>query len=107
MEALQVDMEESEITRGHLLREIELEKSLQTILRHEEEGWRLRSRVLWLKGGDQNTKIFQNQCRDRQRWNTMRELKNEDGTVIIGHVTISTKVRGFFESLYNNEEYVS
>ena len=59
MEALQEDMEKDEITREHLLREIELEKSLQTILRQEEEGWRLRSRVLWLKGGDQNTKFFQ------------------------------------------------
>ena len=66
MEALQVDMEEREITREHLLREIELEKSLQSIIRQEEEGWRLRSRVLWLKGGDQNTIFFQiNAKRDR------------------------------------------
>ena len=65
MEALQENMEKDEITREHLLREIELEKSLQSILRQEEEGWRLRSRVLWLKGGDQNTKLFQNQCRER------------------------------------------
>ena len=107
MEALQVDMEESEITREHLLREIELGKSLQSIIRQEEEGWRLRLRVLWPKGGDQNTIFFQNQCRERQRRNTMRELKNEDDTVITGQATISTEVRGFFESLYNDEEYVS
>ena len=37
----------------------------------------------------------------------MRELKNEDSIVITGQATISTKVRGFFESLYNDEEYVS
>ena len=37
----------------------------------------------------------------------MRDLKNEDGTVITGQATISTEVRGFFESLYNYEEYVS
>ena len=60
MESLQEDMEKNEITREHLLREIELEKILQSILRQEEEGWRLHSRVLWLKGGDQNTKFFQN-----------------------------------------------
>ena len=107
MEALQVDMEESEITREHLLREIELEKILQSIIRQEEEGWRLQSRVLWLKGGDQNTIFFQNQCRERQRRNTMRELKNEDDTVIIGQATISIEVRNLFESLYNDEEYVS
>ena len=58
MEALQEDMEKNKITKEHLLREIELKKSLQTILRKEEEGWRLRSRVLWLKGGDQNNNFF-------------------------------------------------
>ena len=67
MEALQMEMEVSEITKEHLVKEIELETSLQKILRQEEEGWRLRSRILWLKGGDHNTKFFQNQCRDRKR----------------------------------------
>ena len=37
----------------------------------------------------------------------MRELKNEGSTVIIGQAAISTEVRGFFEILYNDEEYVS
>ena len=84
MEHLQSEMEESTITKEHLVKEIELETKLQKILRQIEEEWRLRSRILWLKGGDQNTKFFQNQCRDRQRWNTIRELKSEDGSVIQG-----------------------
>ena len=37
----------------------------------------------------------------------MRELKNEDGTVITEKAAISTEVRNFFENLYNDEEYVS
>ena len=71
MEHLQAEMEVSTITKDHLFKEIELEAKLQKILRDEEESWRFRSRVFWLKGGDQNTKFFQNQCRDRQRWNTI------------------------------------
>ena len=51
METLQENMEKMEITRELLIREIELEKSLQVILRQDEESWRLRSRVIWLKGG--------------------------------------------------------
>ena len=89
MEILQAEMEVSTITKEHLVKEIELETKLQKILRQEEEGWRLRSRILWLKGGDQNMKFFQNQCMDRQRWNTMRELKTEDGTVVQGQAAIS------------------
>ena len=41
MEALQAKMEENEITKEHLVKEIELQTSLQKILRNEEEGWRL------------------------------------------------------------------
>ena len=37
MEAHQAKMEEIEITRDHILKEIELEKSLQSILRKEEQ----------------------------------------------------------------------
>ena len=107
MEAHQAKMEDIEITRDHILKEIELEKSLQSILRQEEQDWRLRSQVLWLKEGDQNTKFFQNQCRDRQRWNTIREFKSEDDTLITRQAAISMEVRSLFENLYNDEEYVS
>ena len=37
----------------------------------------------------------------------MREIKNEDDTVITDQAVISTEVRGFFENLYNAEEDVS
>ena len=37
----------------------------------------------------------------------MRELKNEDSTVITEQATISTEVKNFFENLYNDEEYIS
>ena len=107
MELMQDQMEVSTITKEHLLKEIDLETQLQKILRHEEEGWKLHSRIFWLKGGDQNTKFFQNQCRDRQRWNTIRELNSEDGAVIQGQAAISSEVRNFFEHLYNDEEPVS
>ena len=46
IETLQENMEKIEVTRELLLQEIELEKSLQSILRQEEEGWRLWSRNL-------------------------------------------------------------
>ena len=65
MELLQAEMEVIMVTKEHLLKEIELESKLQKILKHEEEGWRFRSHIFWLKGGDQNMKFFQNQCRDR------------------------------------------
>ena len=107
MERLHLEMEVSTITKEQLVKEIELETKLQKISRQIKEEWRLRSHILWLKGGDQNTKFFQNQCRDKKRWNTIRELKTKDGSAIQGKVTISAEVRNFFEHLYNDEEQVS
>lgn len=36
-----------------------LEKRKQVILKEQEEAWRLKSRAIWLKCGDENTKCFQ------------------------------------------------
>lgn len=41
-----------------VLRVKELEKEIDKLLELEGIRWRQRSRALWLKGGDQNTKFF-------------------------------------------------
>ena len=58
MEALQAEMETNMVTRTHLFKEVELETTLQRILRQEAEVWRLRSRILWLQGGIKTQNFF-------------------------------------------------
>ena len=89
-----------------MIQEIELEKVLQTTLKQEEESLRLQSRNLWLISGDQNTNFFRNQCKERQRRNTIRELKKDDRTSTTNQAKIIHEVRVFFLNLYNNEEEV-
>ena len=100
------NMEQREVTKELMIQEIELEKALQTTIRQEEESIRLQSRNLWLISGYQNTNFFQNQCTGRQRRNTIRELKKDNGTSTIDQAEIINEVRGFFLNLYNNEEEV-
>ena len=107
METLQGNMEQREVTNELMIQEIELENAFQTTIRQEEESLRLQSRNLWLISGDQNTKFFQNQCKERQRRNTIRELKKDDETSTIDQVEIINLVRVFCENLYDNEEEVS
>ena len=96
METLHGHMEQIEVTQELIIQEIELEKALQTTLRQEEESLRLQSRNLWLISGDQNTNFFQNQCKERQRRNTIRELKKDDETSTTDQAEIINEVRVFF-----------
>lgn len=37
---------------------VNMEKRRQTLLKEQEEAWRPKSRAIWLKSGNENTKIF-------------------------------------------------
>ena len=54
-----------------------LEAERDTILREEEEKWRLRSRAVWLKSGDKNTKFFHNYAIFRRNKNHIWEIRVE------------------------------
>lgn len=49
------------------------------ILKDREESWRLRSRAIWLKEGDDNTKLYHKHENGRKAINTIWELKNGQG----------------------------
>jgi len=54
----------------------ELEAKRRKILRDREEMWRLRSRAIWLKAGDRNTKFFHNYAKRLKKSNTILEMEN-------------------------------
>ena len=53
--------------------------------RKEEEGLRVKSRKLWLKGGDSNTEYFHKQTKACQSYNYIKYLKDRNGNKIAGH----------------------
>eukprot|EP00253_Pinus_taeda_P035322 PITA_35322 len=58
---------------------LHLEKLKTKILLDKEEEWRLKSRAIWLKVGDENTSFFHNYAKRRKSTNTIWGLKNEEG----------------------------
>lgn len=58
---------------------IELENQKANILRLREESQRLRSRSIWLKFGDENSKFFQNYAKGRKVTNTIWNLPLPEG----------------------------
>ena len=50
---------------------VELEKRRMVLLGEKEPMWRLKSRALWLKVGDENTKFVQAYAKGRRMGNTI------------------------------------
>jgi len=62
------------------LRRLELERN--TLLRQEEEKWRLRSRALWLASGDRNTNFFHNVASRNRNKNFIWDIKGENNMLV-------------------------
>lgn len=52
------------------------------MLKEREETWRLRRRAIWLKEGDDNSKIFHKFGNGRIVVNTIWKLTNEQGVEV-------------------------
>ena len=78
---------------------IELEKVAQL----EEVSWRQKSRVLWLKEGDNNTKFFHKMANSHRRYNYMERVE-VDGVVYEDDSVIRAKVVQFYKFLYQENE---
>jgi hypothetical protein len=66
-----------------------LEVEPDKILQAEEEKWRLRSRALWLKSGDKNTKFFHKFASFRRNKNHIWEIRDEIGDLHVGQAQSS------------------
>lgn len=67
--------EDSYATQESKERILSLEKLKNQILLAKEEEWRLKSRAIWLKAGDEDTIFFHNYAKGRKSANTIRNLK--------------------------------
>jgi hypothetical protein len=56
-----------------------IRQRMDKLFYHEEMMWLQRSRIAWLKEGDQNTKYFHRKVVGREKKNKMKLLKNMMG----------------------------
>jgi hypothetical protein len=57
-----------------------MEEWRNRLIKENEEMWRLKSRAIWMKSGDENKKNFQAYAKGRKCSNTIWHLKDQDGT---------------------------
>jgi hypothetical protein len=80
---------------------------IDEILHREEIMWRQRSRIQWLKEGDQNTKFFHRKATGRDKKNKIRKLKRTNGTVTNDENEFKDLANNFFKDLYTKDEIVN
>eukprot|EP00253_Pinus_taeda_P028175 PITA_28175 len=64
--------------------------------KQEESLWKQKSRILWLKEGEQNTKFFHRSAMDYRSTNKILELKNSEGEILKNHNEISALLSNHF-----------
>ncbi|XP_074314560.1 uncharacterized protein LOC141649779 [Silene latifolia] len=74
-------------------------RELNDLLKQEEIFWQQRSRALWLKEGDRNTKYFHRKAGQRKKKNRICRVTDEEGRVITGERGIKAAAVKHFKSL--------
>eukprot|EP00253_Pinus_taeda_P028879 PITA_28879 len=103
LERVQFEMEEKDPSPADLDIEKTAQRKAYFCFRTEEEYWRLKSRSLWLKSGDRNTKYFHRQCRARVSRNHIAEITSITGQGYNGFAQIKEAAVTHFHNLLSAE----
>ncbi|XP_019256613.1 PREDICTED: uncharacterized protein LOC109235058 [Nicotiana attenuata] len=86
--------------------EAKLQHDFYTILKIEEDFWKLISRISWLSEGNANTKFFHISTLNRRRRNMIMSFKDEVGTTVRIPRTLKTIIN-YFTKIYTTEHHNS
>ncbi|XP_074266286.1 uncharacterized protein LOC141588759 [Silene latifolia] len=97
-------LNESDRTACNVEERKKIMKEINHLLRQEETFWRQRSRALWLKDGDRNTKYFHRKAGQRKQKNKISRIVEEDGTTREGSEAIKAASVRYFSSLFTSSK---
>ncbi|KAL9659914.1 hypothetical protein QQ045_024724 [Rhodiola kirilowii] len=81
-------------------KETELITQLDEWLVGEEQMWHQRSRVQWLREGDNNTSFFHHKANARRKINTIAHLRNSDGVLYHDQASLKAIAVNYFKQLF-------
>eukprot|EP00253_Pinus_taeda_P025838 PITA_25838 len=97
LESPEEDGYQSQSTKDRIL---QLEKGQNKILLDKEDEWRIKSRAIWLKSGDENTRFFHNYAKGRKSGNTIWSLKDEEGSEVSSFTELASLGKRHFERIF-------
>jgi hypothetical protein len=84
------------------MKKVDLSKELERLLLCEEVSWRQKSRALWLREGDKNTKFFHRVANSNRRNNSIESLLI-NGSLTSNVPTMKTHIVQFYSHLYSEQ----
>ncbi|XP_060962217.1 uncharacterized protein LOC115711062 [Cannabis sativa] len=78
------------------------EKSLTEILTQQEVFWKQRSKQLWLREGDSNSKFFHAKATSRKKNNAITRLQNSSGTWVDWSSGLHDVIHMYFSELFTS-----
>lgn len=82
--------------------ELEIKFKLCAAYREEELYWKQKSRILWRRGGDRNTRYFHAKTKQRRARNRITRLNNSMGEWVHTEEEIEAVAAGYFQELFTS-----
>ena len=91
-------------TKENLASLQQAKNDLHAVLLKEENIWRQRSRIQWIRSGDKNTKFFHSRALARKRKNKISRLQDDTGAWHEGRDEVMEVVLTYFHELFTTSE---
>ncbi|KAG5590941.1 hypothetical protein H5410_041455 [Solanum commersonii] len=97
----EMDMERENrvLTEEEITKKAAVLLEYEDLIKKEEIAWRQRSRILWLKEGDKNTKFFHKMANSHRRYNNIDQLMIQ-GEVTHEPAQIEGEIITYYKKLY-------
>ncbi|XP_023895201.1 uncharacterized protein LOC112007132 [Quercus suber] len=87
---------------GSYLQVRELKKEIAELVDKENRFWFQRSKIMWAKFGDRNSKFFHSQASQRKRKNLIWNLKDSNGCVVEDNEGIAECLVQYYQNLLSS-----
>lgn len=81
---------------------LDIKHKLDMLLIQEEQFWKQRAKIFWLKDGDSNTKCYHNYASCRRRKNSITQLKNSEGHQCGWGTGLHELILYYFQDLFSS-----